>query len=294
MSLPAMDAKKTASRGMAFMAVLKGHTNLIRLSRRIVCTVFFIVLALNGQTYAPDGNTCLDENQVHQAMFEEALRLLVQKAGNLHDGSASGFDFHIEQAYEKIKKRLPPDRLSAPELAAWLRQFFQTPAAADADRESQTLIEQFVLGMSLEIINTLQYECDQAEYLLSQVAKLEAELKKTPHADRETLDRALRQSGLSKKTQRIIKNIDRRWFIPPAGADHFSAFNAWKKNMTGQSLDTDQRLAFNLGDRYQAQYPFLDKFMENYRRLAETFQRAVRNLNAMLDSSSDSDFEEPD
>jgi hypothetical protein len=271
-------------------AALKGQTNSIRQSRRIVCAVFFIALALNGQMAPSVETPCLDENQVRQAMHEEALRLLTLKIEAEQNGSASGFDYHIEQAYEKIKKRLPPGPLSTAELATCLQQFLQNPSAADNDREFQSLIENFVLGMSLEIINTLQYECDQAVDLIAQVAKLEREIKSTPHPDRETLDRALRQSSLSKKMYGIVKNIDRRWRIPPAGSENFSAFNIWRKNMSGQSLDSDQRLVFDLGDRYQPQYPFLDKFMENYRRLAETFLQTVRNLNAMLDSSSDSDL----
>ena len=272
MSLPAMSMKNNACRDLFFVAAL------------------FIAFTLNGQTAISGEIPCLDENQVHQAMREEAFRLLAQKIAAVQNGSAGGFDYHIEQAYEKIKKRLPPDPLSAAELAACLRQFFQNPSATDNDREFQTLIEHFVLGMSLEIINTLQYECDQAVDLIAQVAKLEGEIKRIPHPDRETLDMALRQSGLSKKMYRIIKTIDPRWRIPPADSDTFSAFNIWKKNMTGRSVDRDQQLVFDLGDRYQSQYPFLGEFMKNYRRLAETFRQAVRDLNAMLDNSSDSDF----
>jgi hypothetical protein len=250
----------------------------------IFISVLLLAFTLVGQTVGSGETPCLDENQIYQAMREEAFRLLAQKIAAVQNGSAGGFDYHIEQAYEKIKKRLPPDPFPAAELATWLRQFFQNPSAADNDREFHTLIEHFVLGTSLEIINTLQYECDQAEDLIAQIAKLEEEIKRTPHPDRETLDRALRQSSLNKKMYGIVKNIDRCWRIPPAGSDNFSAFNIWKKNITGQSLDGDQRLVFDLGSRYQPQYPFLGEFMENYRRLAETFRQAVRNLNALLGS----------
>jgi hypothetical protein len=258
--------------------------------RLIFIAVLLLALSLNGQAAASNASPCLDENLVHQAMGEEAFRLLAQRIAASGNGTAGGFDYHIEQACEIIKKRLPPEPLSAVELAAWLRRIFQNPDAADSDREFRALIEQFVLGMSLEIINTLQNECDQAVNLIARVGKLEGEIKRTPHADRDTLNRALRQSGLSKKMFRLIKNIDRYWIIPPAGAGHFSAFKAWKKNMTGRSGDDEQKLVFDLGDRYQAQYPFLGEFMENYRRLAETFRQAVRDLNDRLDNSSDPDF----
>lgn len=272
MSLPTMGMKNKICGKLIFIAVL------------------LLAFILNGQTVINGEIPCLDENQVQQAMREEAFRLLAQKIAAVQNGSAGGFDYHIEQAYEKIKKRLPPDPLSAAELAACLRQFFQNPSAADNDREFQTLIEHFVLGMSLEIINTLQYECDQAVDLIAQVAKLQGEIKRMPHPDRESLDLALRQSGLSKKMYGIVKNIGRRWETPPADSDNFSAFNIWKKNMTGRNLDGDQRLVFGLGDRYQPRYPFLGEFMENYRRLAEKFRQAVRDLNAMLDSSGASDL----
>ena len=272
MSLAAIGMKSNACRDLFFIAAL------------------FVAFTLVGQTAASGEKPCLDENQVYQAMHEEAFRLLAQKVEAVQNGSANGFDFHIEQAYEKIKKRLPPGPLPAAELSACLRQFFQNPSAADDDREFQTLIAHFVLGTSLEIINTLQYECDHAEDLIAQIVKLEAEIKRTPHPDREILARVLQQSGLSKKMYGIVKNIDRRWQIPPAGSDNFSAFSTWKKNMTGLNMDIDQRLVFDLGDRYQSQYPFLGEFMENYRRLAETFRQAVRNLNATLDGSGNSDF----
>jgi hypothetical protein len=272
--LPATNMKQSAWRDLFFMVAI------------------FAVLALKGQTKATGGTPCLDETRVHQAMREEAFRLLAQKIDAVqNNGSTGGFDYHIEQAYEKIKKRLPPGALSVAELQAWLRQFLQNPKATDGDREFQTLIENFIFGMSLEIINTLQYECEQAADLIAQVAKLEGEIKKTPQPDRETLDRALRQSGLGKKMVGIIKNIDRRWESPPAGTDHFSAFDIWKKNMTGRRADRDQRLVFDLGARYQSRYPFLDEFMGNYRRLAETFRQEVLNLHALLDDGRAADFE---
>ena len=259
--------------------------------RLFFAAALLIACTLHGQTAAGGENTWLDENQVHQAMHEEAFRLLVLKIDSVRNEAAGGFDYHIEQAYEKIKKRLPSDPLSASELEAWLQQFLQTPGAVDSDSEFQTLINHFILGMTLEIINTLQFECEGAEDLIAQVVKLEGEINKTHHPDRETLYRALRQSGLSKKMYRLMKAIDRGWRIPPADSDNFSVFSVLKKNMTGQSADRDLRLVFDLGDRYHSRYPFLDGFMENYRCLAETFRQAVFNLNALLNDSSDPDSE---
>jgi hypothetical protein len=272
LSQPAMVMKNSARRELFFVAVL------------------FITIALAGQAAANVETPCINENLIQQAMREEALRLLAQKVTAARNGAVTGFDYHIEQAYEKIKKNLPPEPLFDTELISWLRQFYQNPSVTDNDREFHTLIEQFVLGMSLEITNTLQYECDQAVDLIARIAKLAGEIKRTPHPNRETLDQALRQSHLHKKMYGIVKNIDRGWRIPPAGSDNFSAFNIWRKNITGQSLDNDQRLIFDLAGRYHPQYPFLEEFMGNYRRLAETFRQTVRDLNSILDSSNASDF----
>jgi hypothetical protein len=254
----------------------------------------FATIALRCQTAAGGATPCLDENQVHQAMREEAFRLLAQKIDAVSSGAGGGFDYHIEQAYEKIKNRLPADPLSPAELEVWLRTFLQNPKADGPEHDFHTLIENFILGMSLEIINTLQYECEQVEDLIAAVAKLEDELKKTPEPDRDALARALRQSGLSRKTAGIVKDIDRSWRVPAAGADHFSAFSTWKKNMTGRNADRDLRLVFELGDRYGSRYPFLDDFMGKYRSLAEAFRQAVLDLNVPLDAGADADADVPD
>jgi hypothetical protein len=255
------------------------------------CLFFAAALLLtfsqHGRAAGGGQNAWLDENQVRQVMRQEAFRLLAEKIDAARNGEGKGFDYHIEQAYEKIKNRLPSDPLSASELEAWLQQFLPDRKAADGTSEFWTLIGNFSNGMSLEIINTLQFECEQAEDLIAQVGKLAGELKRSAHPDRDALDLALRQLGLGKKTAGVIKDAGRSWQVPAAGVDSFSAFNTWKKNMTGRNADKDQRLVFDLGDRYQFQNPFLGGFMENYRRLAEAFRRAVQELNAGLDNGGE-------
>jgi hypothetical protein len=213
-------------------------------------------------------------------MRQEAFRLLAQKIAGVRDDTAVGFDYHIDGAYEKIKNRLPPEPLSGAELEVWLRPLLQDPAAAGSEREFLTLVDHFVLGMSLEIINTLDYECQQAEELVAQVDKLAGEWRRTPGA-RESLEAAVRRLELNKKLPGMIQGVERRWRVPHAGGESFSAFSAWKKNMTGRNADKDLRLVFDLGDRYRDRYPFLDGFMEKFRGLAEAFRLAVRGLDAL-------------
>lgn len=243
---------------------------------RLLLAALFASLVLAG------AEPWLNENQVRQAMHAEAYRLLAQKIESQRDGSAGGFDYHIEQAYEKIKNRLPDGPLSASELEVWLQGFQPGPAASGGGNDFQLLIDQFILGMSLEVINTLQFECEQAEDLVARVAKVADGLKKVPRPDREALEAALEDSDLSRKTQAIVRDIDRRWRVPAAGADDFTAYAVWKKNMTGLNADRDLRLVFELGDRYRSRYPFLDQFLGEYRRLAEAFRQAVIDLNALL------------
>lgn len=75
--------------------------------RLIFISVLLLALALNGQAAASSETPCLDESLVNQAMGEEAFRLLAQRIAASWNGTAGGFDYHIEQAFAIIKKRLP-------------------------------------------------------------------------------------------------------------------------------------------------------------------------------------------
>lgn len=226
----------------------------------------------------------LDENLVRQAMQAEAYRQLAQKIDAERHGLGGGFDYHIEQAYAKIRHQLPDGMLSAGELEIWL-QGVPSGAGGGDENEFKVLIDHFILGMSLEIINTLQYECEQVEDLIARVAKSAAELRKAPRRDREALDAVLADSELTRKTRAIVRDIERRWRDPEPGADDFSAYAVWKKNMTGVNADRDLRLVFDLGRRYRPRYAFLDQFMAEYRRLAGAFRQAALDLNALLDEN---------
>jgi len=249
-----------------------------------VLAVAAAFLALVAPAQMPGEGPCLDEALVRQAMHEEAFRLLAQKIDFVRDATAGGFDYHIDQAYEKIKGRLPSDALSQTELEAWLGQFLQRPPAGKNESEFQVLIGDFIKGMSLEIINTLQFECEQAEDLVERLTRLGGWMKKAARCDRGTLERSLRLEGLGRKTGEIIINIHRDWRAPSEQGDDFVVFSTLKKNMTGQKADPDQRLIFDLGDRYRQRHPFLDGFMKNYRLLAERFRRTALEVNALLAS----------
>jgi hypothetical protein len=242
-----------------------------------------VLLAALLVSALPAETPCVEEGLVRRAMHDEAFRLLALKIESVASGVPGGFDYHIDQAYEKIKERLPADPLSPTELEAWLGQYLQRPAAGQAENDLQLLIGNFIQGMSLEIINTLQFECEQAEDLLVRTERLRAWLLQAARRDRAALEKALRSEGLSRKTGDIIVDIERGWREPSALADDFAVYSALKKNMTGQRADRDQRLVFDLGDRYRHRHPFLGGFMAHYRLLADRFRGTALTVKELLE-----------
>ena len=180
----------------------------------LLVAVAVVVLVFSGSALIQGEVPCLDENLVRLAMHEEAFRLLARKIDSDRDAVAGGFDFHIDQAYEKIKGRLPSDPLSQTELEAWLRQFLQRPPIGGNESEFQILIGDFIKGMSLEIINSLQFECEQAEDLVDRMTRLAGWMKKRPAAI------AARWSGRCSKKTSAGKRATSSSTSTAAGAFH--------------------------------------------------------------------------
>ncbi len=225
----------------------------------------------------PSGITCCDEQKIRLAMTEEALARIVARS---RAGSQQSVDYLCEQAYEKVRRLLKdvsPDRR-----LDFLRDMLPQPAAEAENGEFQTLVGNFVLGMTLEIGQTLQDEYDQALAVREKIRKLLAELEKLPDADEEDLGQILFQKDISEKELRRIRGLGTKWHHIPAGTPPFDEFNALKKNVTGRAPDPDQRMAFELAERYRVRFPFLDEFLENYRRLADGFHADVWNLSDRL------------
>lgn len=225
--------------------------------------------------------TCCDEAKIRQAMTEEVLARVLALAAPGLPGHRPGKDYLSEQAYDKIKKYLPADKNREPLLAA-LRQLLEQPAP-DADiKEFQTLAGHFVLGMTLEIANTLQDEYDQAALTGEKCEKLLGELETFPRPSTEDLNRSLFRANLSERELRRILAMERKWKNAAPDASPFSEFIVLKNNITGRSDEQDLWLVFEFAEYYRPRFPFLDEFMENYRRLGARIRDLSRRLNERL------------
>ncbi len=254
--------------------------------------MFLFFLCLNGaalsfsfaQEILPAGITCCDEKKIRQAMSEEVLaRILVKTGSGLRNKGLAG-DYLSDQAFEKIKRHIP-DGADADQRLAFLREMLQPPAADRDIEEFQTLVGHFIQGMTLEIGITMQDEYDQALQVKEKSLKLLDHLEKLSRLDDESLGRALFQVDLTDKELKRIRASDLRWRDSAADASAFKEFNTLKRNITGRAPDRDQWLVFELAEKYRAQFPFLDEFLENYRRLASAFRDVVRRLNERLSAS---------
>lgn len=242
-----------------------------------------VIPAGNGpgdeQQRLPAGISCCDEQKIRQAMTEEALLRIAARHEGGGDRAAS--DYLSDQAHEKIRRRLPAG--SREQLIDFLRAALKPPAADEDTREFQDLVGYFVLGMTLEIGLTFQDEYDQAQAGSEKVGVLLAELEKAREIGEEELGRALFRADLSERELRRLRALERKWKEAPAGAPPFAEFNALKVNVTGRAADPDQQGTFGLAVRYRDRFPFLDEFLENYRRLAADFREAVRRVNEHLE-----------
>jgi hypothetical protein len=228
----------------------------------------------------PAGIACCDEQKIRQAMTEEALLRIAAR----HEGGAgAASDYLSDQAHEKIRRRLPAG--SREQRMDFLRAALKPPAADEDTREFQELVGYFVLGMTLEIGLTFQDEYDQAQASSEKVGVLLAELEKAREIGDEELGRALFRADLSEKELRRLRALERRWKEAAADSPPFAAFNQLKGNVTGRAPDPDQQTAFGLALRYRAPFPFLDEFLEKYRRVALEFRETVRRINVLLSAS---------
>jgi hypothetical protein len=232
------------------------------------------------QLRPPAGITCCDEQKIRQAMTEEALSRVAARCEPDYRGAGPANDYLSGQAYEKIRTRLPSG--GREQRLAYMRDLLQHPAP-DADiGEFQTLVGHFILGMTLEIGNTLQDEYELARQNHEKVTRLLSELESSSPAGEQALGRALFQANLSERELRRIRGLERRWKDTKPAAPPFDEFNALKKNVSGRGVDPDQWMVFDLSARYRARFPFLDEFLENYRRLASDFRDTARRLNERL------------
>ena len=229
----------------------------------------------------PTGITCCDEEKIRLAMTEEALARILAKTEPGLSRNGSGSDYLSDQAYEMIKKRLPDEGGKDGRLVLLRRMLLQPPADRDIE-EFQTLVGHFVLGMTLEIGITMQDEFDQAQQVVEKTAKLLARLEKIPRLNEEELGRALFQVDLTERELKRIRASDRKWKEPRPGRRPVQGIQHLEKKHHRPGPRPEQWLVFELAEKYNSRFPFLDEFLENYRRRAAAFRDITRRVNELL------------
>jgi hypothetical protein len=230
-----------------------------------------------AQVVQPSGITCCDEQKIRLAMTEEALARIAARS---EAGNRQPTDYLSERAYESIRRLMPPG--TREERIDFLRAMLLNPEPDVAGEEFRSQVGHFILGMTLEIGQTLQDEYDLALDKKERIAKLLAELERPPAGGEEDLWRLMFQADLSERELRRLRALDARWLVSKEGAPPFDEFGVLRKNITGHAADPDQRMVFDLSERYRVRFPFLDEFLEKYRRLADGFRADVWDLNNRL------------
>ncbi len=244
---------------------------------RALLALLLLPLLARAQETAPAGITCCDEGLIRQAMTEEALRRVVARA----EGNGRGEEDYLTlQAAERIRGLLPTS--GGEPLLAFLRRILAQPGPGADIGEFQKLVGHFVLGMTLEIGHTFQFEYDQAEAARRRAGRLLAELEGPGDWDEQGLDRALFRAEMGIREFHRLRSLPGRWRDPKAGASPFDEFSAWRRNVTGLAPDLDQKPVFQLAAAYNERFPFLDEFLAHYRKLAGEFRAIVLELNERL------------
>ncbi len=244
---------------------------------RALAAILLLPLLAFTQETAPAGITCCDEGLIRQAMTEEALR----RIAGMETNDAWGRDDYLTvQARERVRGLLPGGG-GQPALE-FLRRALGLPDPGGDLGEFQKLVGHFVLGMTLEIGHTLQFEYDQAESARERAARLLAELENDGGGDEQSLDRALFRAGVKISEFRRLRSLPGRWREPKAGASPFDEFSSLRRNVTGLQPDFDQKPVFQLAAAYNDRFPFLDDFLAKYRKLAGEFRAVVLELNEKL------------
>ncbi len=247
---------------------------------RAIAAALLLCLLTPAQDVAPTGITCCDEENIRRAMTEEAL----QRVAARHKGGAGATgDYLSAAAYEKIRRHLPAG--GREQLLDFLRATLGQPDADADTREFQRQVGHFVLGMTLEIGHTFQGEFDLVQRGKEKIDRLIARLEGPAPPGDDSLAAALFHADLSERDLRRIRTLDLKWKDADAGASPFDEFSALKRNVSGSAADPDQRMAFELAGRYRVAFPFLDEFLDNYRRLTADIREASRRVNALLSAS---------
>jgi hypothetical protein len=225
----------------------------------------------------------LDEPMLRDAMREEILDQIAQKAEAEIRHVYRLYDYLTNQAYDAIKNRLTPAVIRSAALKNRLREFYALLAEEEDLRQFRGEVNRYVQGMSIEIMDTLQIEYDRVLQLTEQVRKLNEwiERERAP-SDPEAIARMAKNLDLPSRFLKRLESIEKKWKNTDEAEDSFMTFKTLKKNINGVDADEDPQLVFRLGDKYISQFPFIVDFLRQYERLGMKFLDAARKTQEML------------
>ncbi len=81
---------------------------------------------------------------------------------------------------------------------------------------------------------------------------------------------------------RRAQAAEKKLGIPPTESDSFAVFAGLKKASGLGAAEMGQRVVFQLGDKYRAEYPFISEFLGCYRQRVDNLRAALRRLREIL------------
>lgn len=244
-------------------------------------TALWLPCGLSG--FSPPQELRLDEQMIRDAMREEILDQITQKAEAENRHVYRLYDYLTNQAYEAIKNRLTPSVIRSAKLKNQLREFYALPVEEEDLQRFRGEVNRYIQGMSIEIRDTLQIEYDRVLQLTEQVRKLNEwiERERVP-PDSERIARMVKNLDLPSRFLKRLESIEKKWKNPDEAEDSFMTFKTLKKNVNGVDADEDPQLVFRLGDKYVSQFPFIADFLRQYKQLGVKFLDEARKTQAML------------
>ena len=225
----------------------------------------------------------MDEQMIRDAMREEILDQIAQKAEAEIRHVYRLYDYLTNQAYDAIKNRLTPTVVRSTALKNRLREFYALPTEEEDLRQFRGQVNCYVQGMSIEIRDTLQIEYDRVLQLTEQVRKLNEHIERERFpTDSETAARMAKNLDLPSRFLKRLESIEKKWKNPAETEDSFMTFKTLKKNINGTDADEEPQMVFRLGDKYILQFPFIVDFLRQYERLGRDFINAARKTREML------------
>lgn len=247
------------------------------IGKRIAAIIWMTFSALAGALRSP-ATAWLDQQKMHDAMRQEILSRIREKAEKQRQGIYLHFDYLTEEAYASIKERINAVQNTGDDLDVLLSRILGETSREPEVIRFQKAVNNFILGMTIEINDYLEKEYTEVTDRTENIRQLNQFLENDPDPTTEAIAASLQKHRLPASFLKRCQTIERRWEDPDGGTgpDSYRIFRTLRKNVMGSYPDQEQELAFQLGDKYREEYSFIDDFLALYRQAADEFLKAVR------------------